>query len=135
MSLSPARAFLVFARPKNVLSGSRRMLTTTTAHEEYPKEDYSSRIWRNALIASMLTVLAYKYAPEPGENTYLTRWIALYKTPRETWLDINARHTAQQQEASTHTILLSDAKKEVGHRYRYPQIVNQSSPFLNGVGM
>ena len=83
--------------------------------------DFSSPIWRNTLIASLVTVGAYKYAPEPGDDTYLTRWIALYQTPRETWLEINAVHTAKQQEASTYNILLSDARKEPAHRYRYPQ--------------
>lgn len=69
----------------------------------------------------MVAVAAYNYAPEPGDKAYLTRWIALYQTSREAWLETNARHTAKQLEASEQTMLLNDAHKEPVHRYRYPQ--------------
>lgn len=34
---------------------------------------------------------------------------------------MNARHTAKQQAASEQSMLLSNARKEPVHRYRYPQ--------------
>jgi len=123
---------------RNLFRASRHRPASTSAHTEhegYSREDFSNPIWRNTVIATLFAVAAYKYAPEPGDNAYLTRWIELYKTPRETWFEINARHTARQQEVSADNILLSDAKKEARHCYRYPQILEQSSPFLNGVGM
>ncbi|KAF8622351.1 hypothetical protein AX15_007083 [Amanita polypyramis BW_CC] len=143
--MSFARPVLTpIARSANTPCITQRKIASTVAHQQhehknsndqYHREDFSSPIWRNTLIASLLIVAAYKYAPTPGDGTYLTRWIAFYKTPRETWLEINAVHTAKQQEASAYNILLSDARKEPAHRYRYPQILDQASPFLNGVGM
>ncbi|KAK2467778.1 hypothetical protein APHAL10511_000073 [Amanita phalloides] len=130
--MSVARAVLVLARPLQ-----RRFVSNVThgEHEHYHREDFSSPVWRNALIASLLAVVACKYAPEPGDGTYLTRWIAFYQTPRSRWLEMNADHTVKQLEASEQNILLSDAQKEPAHRYRYPQIMDQASPFLKGVGM
>lgn len=83
--------------------------------------DFSSPIWRNAFVASLVAVAAYNYAPEPGDKAYLSRWITFYQTSGETWLEMNARHTAKQQAASEQSMLLSDAHKEPVHRYRYPQ--------------
>ncbi|KAF8629107.1 hypothetical protein AX17_005693 [Amanita inopinata Kibby_2008] len=145
-SMSLARSVFGLARPRTIFGSPQLRAASTSAHgtghndhhdseSHYPREDFSSSIWRDALIASLVAVAVYKYAPTPSDNVYLTRWIALYKTPRDKWLEINASHTAMQQDASAQNILLSDAKKDRVHHYRYPELLNQSSPFLNGVGM
>ena len=76
----------------------------------------------------------------------------MYTNPRDHWLELNAKHTAQQMEVSDAGLLFSDAQKPAVHRFRYPQYVyenawvfrdrlkddcralTQSSPFLNAVG-
>ena len=107
-----------------------------------------------AVLCSLLAVGAYKYAPEPTEDVYLTRWITMYTSPRSLWLDLNVKHAALQQEVSEGNLLLSDAKKARVHRFRFPQWVTRdkrkiilegrselfrsfekTSPFLTPVGM
>ncbi|KAF8891661.1 hypothetical protein BD779DRAFT_1512339 [Infundibulicybe gibba] len=143
MSLARA-AFLARPRVAPTLIAQRRPASTSSHHEEhhgehdstqYPREGFSGPIWRNTVLLSLLAVGCYKYAPEPSEDVYLTRWIAMYTAPRDLWLELNAKHTAMQQEVSDTTILLSDAKKPRVHRYRYPQSFEQVSPFLAPVGM
>jgi hypothetical protein len=84
---------------------------------------FGGPFWRNTVLASLLAVAAYKYAPEPTDDTFLTRWIALYTTPRDQWLDMAAKHTAQSVDISEITLLVTNAKKPPVHRYRYPQYV------------
>ena len=82
---------------------------------------FSGPFWRNTLIASLLLAAAYKYAPEPGDDVYLTRWIALYTTPRDLWTELATKHTAMSLDLSETKLLLNDARKPLVHRYRYPQ--------------
>lgn len=70
---------------------------------------------------SVLAVATYKYAPEADENVYLTRWIAMYSTPRDFWLERNVEHTAQEAAVSELNLILGSAEKPKIHRYRYPQ--------------
>jgi len=58
----------------------------------------------------------------------------MYTNSRDHWLTLNAKHTAQQMEVSHAGMLLSDAQRPTVHRFRYPQSMVQSSPFLNAVG-
>ncbi|KAF5351820.1 hypothetical protein D9756_007373 [Leucocoprinus leucothites] len=103
-------------------------------HGSFPKEDFATPFWRNAIIVAGLAAVAYKYAPEPGDNVYLTRWIAMYTTPAAQWLDMNAQNTALRAEVAENTRLTTSAKQPAVHRYRYPQSFEQASPFLVGVG-
>lgn len=112
---------------------------------------FGNAVWRNTVLAGLAIVAFYKYAPEPSENVYLTRWIAMYSRSKEEWLNFNAVHTAASQESADQALLFHDAKAPVLRRYRYPQCVlwnlsreranlldraiGQASPFLNGVGM
>lgn len=82
---------------------------------------FGSPIWRNTVLGSLLVVGAYRYAPEPNSDVYLTRWIALYTAPRDLWLDMAVKHTAQSVTSSEDSQLISDAQKPLVHRYRYPQ--------------
>lgn len=125
----------------------RNVATANHSHEEhhdssnYPKEGssplyswvlfselifdlgFNNALWRNTVLFSLLAAGFYKYAPEPSDDVYLTRWIAMYTAPRDLWLELNAKHTAQQQEVSDTAMLITDAKKPRVHRYRYPQWV------------
>lgn len=47
----------------------------------------------------------------------------MYTNSHEHWLELNAKHTAQQMEVSHTGLLLSDAKRPAVHRFRYPQCV------------
>ncbi|GLB37221.1 hypothetical protein LshimejAT787_0402720 [Lyophyllum shimeji] len=102
--------------------------------EQYPSEGFSGPFWRNTVLASVLAVAAYKYAPEPTDDAYLTRWIALYTPSRDQWLDMAAKHTALSVEESETTLLVTSAKKPPVHRFRYPHLFEQKSPFLTPVG-
>ena len=74
---------------------------------------------------SLLAVGFYKFAPAPGEDAGLTRWLASTATPREVWEYRNAKHLALVQRASADTLLTTDARRPPVHRYRYPQYVRE----------
>lgn len=76
---------------------------------------------RNGLLVGVLAVGFYKFAPGQGEDVTLTKFISKYATPAETWEAINLDHLAKTQQLSTEMLLMSDAKKPLTHRYRYPQ--------------
>ena len=140
MSLSRA-ALLARQRPLSTFVPKRN--ASSSAHEhghheephDYPKEGFSGPFWRNTALASLLVAAAYKYAPEPSEDVYLTRWIALYTSPRDLWTDLAAKHTAMSLDQSETKLLVSDAQKPPVHRYRYPQSFEHASPFLTPVGL
>lgn len=73
------------------------------------------------MLLSVLAVGFYKFAPAPGDDVYLTRWLAYYSTPREVWQALNVKHLALTQEASVGTLLVADAQPPRAHRFRYPQ--------------
>ncbi|KAF9047277.1 hypothetical protein BJ165DRAFT_1081353 [Panaeolus papilionaceus] len=109
-------------------------------HEEhdstvYPAEGFGNAFWRNVVLISLAGVAAVKFAPAANDEVYLTRWIAMYSSPRDYWLELNAKHTAQQAKVSEDHLLVSDAHRPAVHRFRYPQAMVQASPFLNPVGM
>jgi len=137
------RAALTTVRSKTILSTQRRTASSSNDHghhEEhhdstvYPVEGFGNAFWRNVLLLSLAGVATYKYAPRADDDLYLTRWIKMYTNSREHWLQLNAKHTAQQMEVSHTGMLLSDAQRPAVHRFRYPQALIQRSPFLNAVG-
>jgi len=140
MSLSRVR---VLARLRPLITFAPHRNGSSSAHDEhahheephYAKEGFTSPFWRNTVLCSLLVAAAYKYAPEPGNDVYLTRWIALYTYPRELWTELAAKHTTMSLDQSETKLLLSDAQKAPVHRYRYPQSFEQKSPFLTPVGM
>ncbi|KAI3615165.1 cellular morphogenesis protein [Moniliophthora roreri] len=109
----------------------------TEEHDEtvYTKEGFTSPAWRNGLLVTALALAAYQYAPEPTEDAYLTRWLQMYTTSSGKWLDMNARHTAQSKDSADTTELFNAGAQPPVHRLRFPQLLDQASPFLNGVGM
>lgn len=82
---------------------------------------FGTPFWRNVVLAGFGVAAFYKWAPAPGEDVYLTRWIAMYSESRDHWLDLNAKHTVLSQEASDQSLLFRDAKQPTVHRLRYPQ--------------
>jgi len=142
MSLARATVLARIWRPtQTILPRAKEFSSDNHHHEEpheYPQEGettyiarrflldvvitgFSSSFWRNTLIGSLLLAAAYKYAPEPGDDVYLTRWIALYTTPRDLWTELASKHTAMSLDLSETKLLLSAARKPLVHRYRYPQ--------------
>ena len=83
----------------------------------------SSAGWAYTLIAALGIVGFYKFAPSPGEDNYVTRYISYYSTPSSSWAATNARHlelTANLQEANQ---ISQTGQRPHIHRYRYPQCV------------
>ncbi|PPQ99729.1 hypothetical protein CVT24_009712 [Panaeolus cyanescens] len=108
-------------------------------HEEhdstvYPSEGFGNTFWRNVVLISLAGVAAAKFAPAPNDEVYLTRWIAMYTSPRDYWLELNAKHTAQQAQVSEDHLLVGDAHRPAIHRFRYPQftatMLSHNFPFL-----
>ena len=83
----------------------------------------SSAGWTYTLIAALGIVGFYKFAPSPGEDNYVTRYISYYFTPSSSWAATNDRHlelTANLQEAVQ---ISQTGQRPHIHRYRYPQCV------------
>jgi hypothetical protein len=83
----------------------------------------SSAGWTYTLIAALGIVGFYKFAPSPGEDNYVTRYISYYFTPSSSWAAVNDRHlelTADLQEAIH---ISQTGQRPHIHRYRYPQCV------------
>ncbi|PSS37879.1 hypothetical protein PHLCEN_2v347 [Hermanssonia centrifuga] len=112
-----------------------RRLASSEAHDEhhddhhhvedttvYPKEDFSSSIWRNAIVFGLVGAALYKYAPS-SEDPILTRFISHYSTPKTVWEDLNVKHLLQTVENQIDTLVIADARRPPVHRYRYPQYV------------
>lgn len=137
------RALFAVARSRPVCMVQSRKASSSHDHHEdaivYPPESESQHLqffrhssvgaafmnsfWGKVLFFTLLTGAAIRYAPEPNEDVYLTRWIAMYKTSPEVWLELNAKHTAQEFQVSKNNLLVADAQPPPIHRFRYPQSV------------
>ncbi|KAK7692679.1 hypothetical protein QCA50_004312 [Cerrena zonata] len=100
----------------------------------FPREDFSSPIWRRFVLAGLLAAGFYKFAPSPNEDNYFTRALAQYQTPSEYWAKLNGKHLALTAEAQTDSLLVASAKPPPVHRYRFPQAFEQYSPHVQAVG-
>jgi hypothetical protein len=84
---------------------------------------FTSAGWTYTLIAALGIVGFYKFAPSPGEDNYVTRYISYYFTPSSSWTATNDRHlelTTNLQEAIQ---ISQTGQRPHIHRYRYPQCV------------
>ncbi|KAI0930368.1 hypothetical protein AcW1_009082 [Taiwanofungus camphoratus] len=146
--MSVARAASVLLRPRQASTSliQRRFASSHSNdehHDEhhgeqdttaYPREDFSSPVWRNFVLLGLAVAGWYKFAPAPGEDTYLTRFIAHYSTPREVWQRLSLKHLMLSVEGSDESLLMQSAQRPPVHRYRYPQRFEQSSPHSHPVG-
>jgi hypothetical protein len=117
-----------------VRNGSTHHALGPADAEAFPQESIGSTTWRNFIVWSLVGIGFYKFAPSPGENATITQWIKKISFPREFWAERNSKHAAQSQESAEHTLLVTDAKKERVHRYRYQQTTELASPFRGKVG-
>ncbi|KAJ7594820.1 hypothetical protein C8J56DRAFT_927725 [Mycena floridula] len=103
---------------------------------EYPKEPgFLTTNWLIAVVLGAGFYGACKYAPAPGEDSKLTKWIQSSMTPAATWTEINAKHTMQAHYEADTRLLLATAERPAVHRYQFPQAFENVSPFNRGVGM
>ena len=79
--------------------------------------------WRNTFVFSVLVTGFYKFAPAPGDDTFLTQYLAQFNTPKEAWARINEKHVLDATTASEQLLLQASAQRPKVHRYRYPQWV------------
>ncbi|KAH8985986.1 hypothetical protein EDB86DRAFT_2809812 [Lactarius hatsudake] len=147
--MSLAKTALRAARPRAVhISCAQRRNASSESHghdehhnadaASYPKEGMGFYThgagWTYTIIAALGIVGFYKFAPSPGEDNYLTRYISHYFTPSSSWARTNDRHlelTTSLQEAVQ--ISQSGQRPHV-HRYRYPHSLEVASAFAVPVG-
>ena len=91
-----------------------------------PNQVWNTPFWRRALIAGVGVVAFYKYAPAPGDENPIAKYITKTMTPAEVWSNTSFSHLAKSAQISDDTLLMGSAKPPVVHRYRYPQCVPPS---------
>ncbi|KAK0212988.1 hypothetical protein DFS33DRAFT_1285785 [Desarmillaria ectypa] len=141
MSFATA-ARLSRATPRRVILSKIRTYSDSHSHEHhheedttvYPKEGFGAG-WRNAALVSVAVAIAYKLAPSPGEDALLTRWMAERQAPVRQDFERNLNHTILTQEQSNERLLFAEAKRPIIHRYRFPQMLDNGSPFNIPVGL
>ncbi|KAI0001381.1 hypothetical protein BJV74DRAFT_820261 [Russula compacta] len=143
--MSLAKTALFAARPQVThLSRIQQRSTSSSSHSNeehhgventsYPKEGFTSAGWTYTIIAALGVIGFYKFAPSPGEDNYVTRYISHYFTPSGSWAATNDRHlemTASLQEAVQ---ISQTGQRPHIHRYRYPHSLGVASAFSVPVG-
>ncbi|KAI0633390.1 hypothetical protein C8Q77DRAFT_1114725 [Trametes polyzona] len=102
---------------------------------EYPPEVFNTPFWRRAAIAAIGAVAFYKYAPAPGDENPIAKYVARMMTPADVWKNISFKHLVLSAQGSDETLLVTDAKPPVVHRYRFPQKLDMYSPHAQPVGL
>ncbi|KZP34537.1 hypothetical protein FIBSPDRAFT_846671 [Athelia psychrophila] len=149
MSLVLARAAL-HARPTPAAftAVSQRRLASSSSHDEhhhdehhgsegtdYGKESgFLTPFWGSAFALAAVTAGFYKFAPAPGDELYITRYIGQFKTPSEAWARLNEQHLIAITDEGEAHLLQASATRPPTHRYRYPQRFDFASPHLTAVG-
>ena len=87
----------------------------------------SSAGWAYTLIAALGIVGFYKFAPSPGEDNYVTRYISYYFTPSSSWAATNNRHLEMTVNLQEAVQISQTGQRPHIHRYRYPQCVSAFS--------
>lgn len=77
--------------------------------------------WRNTVLFSAVAAGFYTFAPAPGEDLYITRYIAQFKTPSDAWAGLNEKHVVSITDECEGQLLQASATRPPTHRYRYPQ--------------
>ncbi|KAI6033049.1 hypothetical protein F5J12DRAFT_196288 [Pisolithus orientalis] len=136
MAVSRALALVRVKQPhtSNVL---KRRFSSQTIHpgeEVLPEVGFFTPFWRNTILLSFVAIAFYKWAPRPGEEAFLTKWLAHYSTSPEFWTRINEQQLLRSQHMTVNTVLQTSAQRPSMVRYRYPQMLEQGSPHLKPVG-
>ncbi|KAI0342047.1 hypothetical protein BDW22DRAFT_1395900 [Trametopsis cervina] len=142
--MSLARAALFKPRATVVSAAVSRRLASSAAHDDhhhhpedntvYPQETFANKTWRNWALAGLAAILFYKFAPAPGDETYLTRWIKMYQTEKSVWTELNNKHLALSAVGQIENLVVADARRPPVHRLRYPQSFEQHSTHAVPVG-
>lgn len=77
--------------------------------------------WGTTFVLAAVTAGFYKFAPAPGDELYITRYIGQFKTPSEAWARLNEQHLIGITDESEGQLLQASATRPPTHRYRYPQ--------------
>ncbi|RPD63905.1 hypothetical protein L226DRAFT_610200 [Lentinus tigrinus ALCF2SS1-7] len=146
--MSLARAAGAIVRPSKRAGTTllQRRAASSHAHDEHHHEEYhdtnvyepevfNTSFWRRAVIAAVGVVAFYKYAPAPGDDNPIAKYISSTMTPAEVWHNMAFKHLAMSAQGSDDTKLMVDAKPPTVHRYRYPQRFEQYSPNSQPVGI
>ncbi|KAI0655945.1 hypothetical protein C8Q70DRAFT_922624 [Cubamyces menziesii] len=134
--MSLARAAGAIVRPSQRAGTSliQRRAASSHSHDEhhheehhdtneYPPEVFNTPFWRRAALAAVGVVAFYKFAPAPGDENPIGKFIARTMTPAEVWRNAGWKHLVLSKEVSEETKLVTTAKPPPVHRYRFPQCV------------
>ncbi|TFK94601.1 hypothetical protein K466DRAFT_649241 [Polyporus arcularius HHB13444] len=146
MSLARAAGAVVGPSKRAGTTLLQRRAASSHAHDEHHHEEYhdtnvyepevfNTPFWRRAAIAAVGIVAFYKYAPAPGDENPIAKYISSTMTPAKVYQDVSFKHLIGSAQISDDTKLMVDAKPPVVHRYRYPQRFEQYSPHLQPVGI
>ncbi|KAI0779837.1 hypothetical protein C8Q74DRAFT_1197743 [Fomes fomentarius] len=147
--MSVARAAAAVIRPSKRAGTTliQRRAASSHAHDEhhhheeyhdtnvYEPEVLNTPFWRRAVLAALGVVAFYKYAPAPGDDNAIAKYISSTMTHPDVWSNTAFSHLVRSAQVSDDTLLMADAKPPVIHRYRFPQRFEQYSPHLQPVGI
>ncbi|KAI0743795.1 hypothetical protein C8Q80DRAFT_1122183 [Daedaleopsis nitida] len=146
--MSVARAAGAVIRPSKRAGTTflQRRTASSHAHDEHHHEEYhdtnvyepevfNTPFWRRAAIAALGVVAFYKFAPAPGDENPIAKYISSTMTAPEVWKNTSFKHLVMSAQGSDDTKLVVDAKPPVVHRYRFPQRFEQYSPHSHPVGL
>ncbi|KAK0461416.1 uncharacterized protein EV420DRAFT_1531904 [Desarmillaria tabescens] len=138
-----AAARLSRAAPRRAALSQTRAYSDSHSHEHheedttvYPKEGFGAG-WRNAALAAVAVAVAYKFAPSPGEDALLTRWMAERQAPVRQDFERNLNHTFLTQEQSNERLFFAEAKRPIILPVSIPsmEMLDNGSPFNVPVGL
>ncbi|KAI9067124.1 hypothetical protein FKP32DRAFT_1588936 [Trametes sanguinea] len=146
--MSLARAAGAIVRPSQRAGTSliQRRAASSHAHDEhhheehhdtneYPPEVWNTPFWRRVALAAVGVVAFYKYAPAPGDENPIAKYIARSMASPEALKEASFKHLLLCAQGSDETLLVADSKPPVVHRLRFPQRLEMHSPHSLPVGM
>ncbi|KAJ3820471.1 hypothetical protein F5880DRAFT_1615556 [Lentinula raphanica] len=104
-------------------------------HHQTEEDSFATPAWRRFFVVSLIAGALYQLAPKPSEEAFITRWLAMYTTTSEKWLDMNVRHTVLSVDAAEGVNLFTTASRPAMYRMRFPQMLDNASPFNVQVGL
>ncbi|KAI8993778.1 hypothetical protein BD414DRAFT_435959 [Trametes punicea] len=146
--MSLARAAGVIVRPTRRACTTliQRRAASTQTHEEhhheehhdtneYPPEVFNTPFWRRVALVAVGVVAFYKYAPAPGDDNPIAKYLSRSQVPAEVYKEAAFKHLLLAAQGSDETLLVADSKPPVVHRLRFPQRLEMYSPHSQPVGL